>query len=135
VLIGHSVGELAAAHLAGVWSLADACRLVAARGRLMGALPAGGAMVAIEATEAEVADSLATRCRWRRSTARARSSSPGSRRRWSGCAAVRRAGAADEAAAVSHAFHSPLIDPMLDEFSAWPSRWTTRRRASRSCRT
>ncbi|MBL1100227.1 type I polyketide synthase, partial [Streptomyces coffeae] len=119
---GHSVGEVVAAHVAGVLSLVDACVLVGARARLMQALPSGGVMVAIQAGEGEVVPLVeASEAAGRVSVAAV--NGPSSVVISGEEAAVLEVAACLEAEgrrtrrlAVSHAFHSPLMDSMLDEF-------------------
>ncbi|WP_455433287.1 SDR family NAD(P)-dependent oxidoreductase [Streptomyces luteogriseus] len=119
LLSGHSVGELTAVHVSGMLSLSDACELVTARGRLMQELPEGGAMVSVAATGEEVLPLLA------------------GHESVAGIAAVNGPGSVvvsgDETVVasiaahftelgrrtrrlpVSHAFHSPLMDPVVEE--------------------
>ncbi|ONI83216.1 hypothetical protein ALI144C_17235 [Actinosynnema sp. ALI-1.44] len=115
VVAGHSVGEIAAAHVAGVLSLEGACSLVSARAKLMQALPEGGVMVAVAASEDTVAPLLVEGV---------------SIAAVNGPASVVLSGlesAVDQVVAVldvktrrlrvSHAFHSALMEPMLGEFA------------------
>jgi acyl transferase domain-containing protein len=120
-VLGHSVGELAAVHVSGALSLKDACTLTAARGRLMGALPEGGAMVALQASERQAAELVGE---YAEAVSIAAVNGPSSvvisgeekevlelSDRWE------RLGRKIKRLTVSHAFHSARMEGMLDELA------------------
>ena len=120
--LGHSIGEITAACWAGVFSLPDAARLVCERARLMQALPFGGAMVSIAAPESQVAAAVAPVAA---TVSIAAINGPASTvvtgRETDVLAIAERfaaSGIRTKRLSVSHAFHSPLMEPMLDAFRA-----------------
>ncbi len=120
VVLGHSVGEVVAACVAEVISLEDGLKLIAARGRLMQALPPGGAMAAVFAAEDRVAAAIAPHAR---SISIAAVNGPDNvvisgegAAVQAVCEALAGAGIKARPLTVSHAFHSPLMEPMLDAF-------------------
>uniref|UniRef100_UPI0027393CBF type I polyketide synthase n=1 Tax=Symbioplanes lichenis TaxID=1629072 RepID=UPI0027393CBF len=111
-LLGHSIGELTAAYVSGMWSLADACRVVAARARLMQALPAGGAMATIEMPEGDVPEGVSV------AAVNTAGSVVVSGPQEAVDALIASATGKVTRLRVSHAFHSALMDPMLEDFAA-----------------
>ncbi|WP_194893972.1 type I polyketide synthase [Catenulispora pinisilvae] len=117
---GHSVGEVAAAHAVGALPLAQACALVAARGRLMQALPTGGAMTSIAAPEAEVLAALDGVEGVHIAAVNGPSATvvSGEKDAVDAVAAVfADRGTRVRSLRVSHAFHSHRMDPMLAELT------------------
>ncbi len=122
VVMGHSVGEYVAATVAGVFSLEEGLKLIAMRGRLMQQLPSGGEMVAAMASKSVVQEAIAE---YSAQVAIAAINGPESTV-ISGesaaiatlCRKLKAMGVKTKHLQVSHAFHSPLMEPMLADFAA-----------------
>ncbi|MEM1168904.1 MAG: SDR family NAD(P)-dependent oxidoreductase [Cyanobacteria bacterium P01_H01_bin.35] len=128
IVIGHSVGEYVAATVAGVFSLEDGLRLIAARGRLMQQLPSGGEMVSVMASELTVSKLLEP---YQQEIAMAAINGPestvisGDSVAVTGVVSILEAkGIKTKKLEVSHAFHSPLMEPMLAEFETVANQLT-----------
>jgi acyl transferase domain-containing protein len=120
-VLGHSVGELAAAAFAGAFSLEDGLTLIAERGRLIQSLPPGGSMMVVFADFQTVAGLIAP---WPETLCIAAANGPAIQVVSGAMTALTELARACESAAiqtttlaVSHAFHSPLMDPILDTFA------------------
>ncbi len=121
-VMGHSVGEYVAACIAGVFALEDAIRLVAERGRLMQSLPAGGRMSAVSADEAHIREAIIP---YRDRVSIAAVNGPANivisgdgKAIDSICASLQAEKIKTRSLNVSHAFHSPLVEPILEEFES-----------------
>ncbi|ARV62851.1 short-chain dehydrogenase [Nostocales cyanobacterium HT-58-2] len=122
VVMGHSVGEYVAACVAGVFSLEDGLKLIAARGRLMQALPANGMMAAVMASPEQIREHIEA---YKGNIAIAAINGSrsvvisGQRQAIETlCQSLAIDGVKTKPLTVSHAFHSPLMTPMMEEFAA-----------------
>ncbi|WP_421844330.1 type I polyketide synthase [Mycobacterium sp.] len=125
VVLGHSVGQYAAACVAGVLTLEDEARLIAERGRLFGSLPAGGRMVAVFADSEYVERAAATFPRVSVGAYNGRNtvlSGPGEDLDEI-VAACSEDGTRCTWLETSHAFHSELLEPVLDEFESFATQF------------
>ncbi len=126
VVLGHSVGQYAAACVAGVFSLEDGARLIAERGRLFGSLPAGGRMVAVFADPEYVLKAAESFPRVSVGAYNGRNtvlSGPGEDLEQI-VAACSQDGTRCTWLETSHAFHSELLDPVLDEFESFAGQFS-----------
>ncbi|HEX4382373.1 MAG TPA: SDR family NAD(P)-dependent oxidoreductase [Myxococcales bacterium] len=118
LVAGHSIGEIAAACVAGVLSLEDAAKLVAARAKLMQSLPAGGAMAQVSASEADVRPWLPPGVEIAAVNSPSRVVVAGPKSLLAAaCAQWRERGVKCRELQVSHAFHSAQMDGMLEAFA------------------